>query len=126
MVVIKQITVETILQLHDMAIKRYGGSRGILHEGTVHHVVQECSYRYEPIDQAAYLLHGIATKHPFFDGNKRTALLVALATLASQGLGITATNEDVAEFVLLVAQGKKTEEQVRLWLFLHHEKRDGY
>lgn len=31
---------------------------------------------------AAYFLYQIATKHPFFDGNKRTALLTALVVLA--------------------------------------------
>jgi death-on-curing protein len=126
MVIIEHVTVEALLMLHDMAIHRYGGSAGVLHEGTLYHLVDGLFHYYDPLDRAAYVLHGIATMHPFFDGNKRTAFLAASAILAGQGMRIEATNEEVINFVLSVAQGKKTELQVRRWMYKHHEYTHGY
>jgi len=36
----------------------------------------------DPKELAAHFLYEIATKHPFYDGNKRTALLTSLVVLA--------------------------------------------
>ncbi|MDR2854724.1 MAG: type II toxin-antitoxin system death-on-curing family toxin [Methanomicrobiales archaeon] len=113
------VAIELILSLHDFVIERDGGSKGLLNEGTLDHLIDGCAYHYDPIYQAAYLLHGIATMHPFIDGNKRTAFLAAFVTLFRQGMNIDASNDDVSEFVLSVARGEKTELDVRKWIRDH-------
>lgn len=82
------LTIEDVLELHDMQLSSYGGSTGIrapdLLESAVmmpqasfggqyvHHDIYEMA--------AAYAFH-IAENQPFVDGNKRTALGAALVFL---------------------------------------------
>ena len=110
------MTVEVLLKLHRAAILMYGGADGVLDEGTLHYLIERALLHHDPVNVAASLLHGIATMHPFYDGNKRTALMAADAALGLHGKMLTASNDKAASFVLLVAQGKKTEEHVRKWI----------
>ncbi|MGI5449995.1 type II toxin-antitoxin system death-on-curing family toxin [Streptomyces sp. CA-243310] len=63
------------------------------------------SDRYE---QAAALLHGIASNHPLVDGNKRTAWLSAATFLALNGVDLAGVDQDVAyALVIDVASGNE-------------------
>lgn len=99
-----------------MAIDIYGGADGVLDEGTLHYLTEKISHCSDPVLMAAYLLHGIATMHPFFDGNKRTALTSANLALRYHGMKMTSSNEAATLFTLSVARGEKDEEQVRKWI----------
>ncbi|OAH15127.1 type II toxin-antitoxin system death-on-curing family toxin [Streptomyces jeddahensis] len=60
--------------------------------------------RYE---QAAALLHAIATNHPLVDGNKRTAWLSAATFLEANGIDLTLADQDAAyDLVVDVASGE--------------------
>ncbi|MEU8433978.1 type II toxin-antitoxin system death-on-curing family toxin [Streptomyces sp. NPDC029216] len=64
----------------------------------------------DPYEQAAALLHGIATNHPLVDGNKRTAWLAAATFLAVNGTDLAAVDQDAAyALVVAVASGAETE-----------------
>uniref|UniRef100_A0AAU2JPI3 Type II toxin-antitoxin system death-on-curing family toxin n=1 Tax=Streptomyces sp. NBC_00049 TaxID=2903617 RepID=A0AAU2JPI3_9ACTN len=64
----------------------------------------------DPYEQAAALLHGIATNHPLVDGNKRTAWLAAATFLAVNGVDLGAADQDVAyDLVVDVAAGRDGE-----------------
>jgi len=108
--------VDVLLKLHQVVILVYGGADGVLDEGTLHYLTEKVSYCSYPVLMATYLLHGIATMHPFFDGNKRTALMAADTILGLHGRMITASNDTAASFVLSVARGEKTEDQVERWM----------
>ncbi|WP_033325919.1 type II toxin-antitoxin system death-on-curing family toxin [Streptomyces yerevanensis] len=57
-------------------------------------------------EQAAALLHGLATNHPLVDGNKRTAWLAAATFLATNGVGLATCDQDTAyDLVIDVASG---------------------
>jgi death-on-curing protein len=57
-------------------------------------------------EQAAALLHAIATNHPLVDGNKRTAWLAAATFLAVNGADLAEADQDVAyDLVIEVAAG---------------------
>jgi death-on-curing protein len=63
--------------------------------------------RYE---QAAALLHALATNHPLVDGNKRTAWLAAATFLAVNGVDLGAVDQDRAyDLVIDVASGGESE-----------------
>ncbi|SNC74273.1 death on curing protein [Kytococcus aerolatus] len=62
-------------------------------------------------DQAAALLHSIATHHPLVDGNKRLALLAALVFLDVNGARITLDPDETFQLVMDVASGELTEVQ---------------
>lgn len=59
-------------------------------------------------EQAAALLHGIATNHPLVDGNKRTAWLAAATFLALNGVDLGDADQDSAYgLVIDVAAGEE-------------------
>jgi death-on-curing protein len=68
---------------------------------------------------AAAYASGITTDHPFVDGNKRTALVVALAFLELNGLEIDASQEEIYLTFLQLAAGRISEEQLSEWLSTH-------
>ena len=45
--------------------------------------------------QAAIALHIVANRHPFLDGNKRSAFQIAELILSSEGYAITAKEEGI-------------------------------
>lgn len=61
-------------------------------------------------DQAAALLHALATNHPLVDGNKRTAWLAAATFLAVNGVDLAAVDQERAyDLVIDVASGEEGE-----------------
>ncbi|MCX5406943.1 type II toxin-antitoxin system death-on-curing family toxin [Streptomyces sp. NBC_00335] len=61
-------------------------------------------------EQAAALLHGIATNHPLVDGNKRTAWLAAATFLALNRVDLGDADEDAAYgLVIDVAAGNEED-----------------
>jgi death-on-curing family protein len=52
----------------------------------------------------AALVHAIVHNHPFYNGNKRTALVALLIQLDRSNLTLTCTQADLFRFVLRVAQ----------------------
>lgn len=69
-----------------------------------------------PLDKAAALLHSVAYHHLFVDGNKRTAVRAAQASLRRSGLDWDYDPQRDAAFVLEVAQGRHDVEAVSAWL----------
>ena len=59
--------------------------------------------------KAAALLHSLARNHALVDGNKRLAWLATYVFLDINGHRVTATNDEVVEFVLAVAAGELDE-----------------
>lgn len=66
---------------------------------------------YEDVfEQAAALLHAIATNHPLVDGNKRTAWLAAATVLALNGVDLGDAGQDAAyDLVIDVAAGSEED-----------------
>lgn len=60
-------------------------------------------------DLAAAYLFGIVKNRPFVDGNKRTGFAAADLFLYFNGLSVEAEQEDVIQFVLMVASGEIDE-----------------
>ncbi|WP_215406996.1 type II toxin-antitoxin system death-on-curing family toxin [Janthinobacterium sp. JC611] len=67
-------------------------------------------------DLAAAYVYGIATSHGFSDGNKRTAWVIGRLFLALNGVVFTFTEMDAINFMLAVAAGDLTEQQVAQWI----------
>jgi death-on-curing protein len=61
-------------------------------------------------EQAAALLHALATNHPLVDGNKRTAWLAAATFLAVNGVDLAGCDQDAAyDLVVAVAAGELSD-----------------
>ena len=108
--------------LHNQLLARFGGLEGIRDEGllesALYRPVQK--FQYEPKSTLAALAasysYGIARNHPFFDGNKRSALLAAIVFLEINGMKFNATEEEAVLETLALAGGERTEEEYASWL----------
>ena len=108
--------------LHNQLLARFGGLEGIRDEGllesALYRPVQK--FHYEPKstlpELAASYSYGIARNHPFFDGNKRSALLAAIVFLEINGMKFHATEEEAVLETLALAAGERTEEEYASWL----------
>jgi death-on-curing protein len=68
---------------------------------------------------AAAYAYGIARNHPFVDGNKRTALIVARLFLLLNGVDLVATQEEKYLTFLALAAGELSEEELAIWVRAH-------
>lgn len=71
------------------------------------------------LEKAAALLESLCLNHPFVDGNKRVAYAAAGIFLELNGWRIQAETEEAVTFMLEVAEGKRSKEEIRIWLELH-------
>jgi death-on-curing protein len=71
---------------------------------------------------AAEYAFGIATNHPFADGNKRTALVAAFTFLELNGFEVVADEADAVVTFLALAAGKLTLAEMAAWLKANSKK----
>lgn len=67
-------------------------------------------------EKAAALVHAIIFNHPFFDGNKRTALYLVELLLEESGYELLGADPEIYRMFCLVAAGKLSYEGLREWL----------
>ena len=60
--------------------------------------------------QAAALAHGIAESQAFIDGNKRLALVSMLTLLEVNGYQVTATDPELADWIIGLSAGTSPEQ----------------
>ena len=94
------------------------GARGILE-----YVIEQPEWVPELSDDvikySAFVLHTIASQHPFAQANKRTAFVAAENCLLISGLHLVAGHVDLDDFMINVANGTHTIDQVYDWLTVH-------
>lgn len=107
------LTVDEVERLHTLQVTAHGGSAGIRDVGLLQSALSMSSagfggqflHEFPHEMAAAYLFH-IAANHPFFDGNKRTALAAALLFLTINGLRLGAGKDATYALTLGVAAGE--------------------
>jgi death on curing protein len=118
--VIYYIPYQYVIEIHDKLIDEYGGRKGLLSEGLLKSSLEmpKASFNGKDLHRtifdktAAYLFH-IIQNHPFVDGNKRTASMIAMVFLASNyKKGFLIFDVEYQEIILKVAQGLVTKKQI--------------
>lgn len=107
------LTLEDVLELHDMQIESYGGARGIRSQDILEFAIMtpQASFGGEYVHKgifelaAAYAFH-IAENQPFVDGNKRTALASALVFLDWHQIEINDSGDELYSAMIAIAQKK--------------------
>ena len=112
----KTITVQEIIEIHADIIRDFGGTSGIRDAGTLDYVIYRVNRSREVLRKSAIILHGIATGHPFVDGNKRTAFVSADNLIRDRGYQISAMDDEVVSFMIEVAEYRHTQMSVEVWL----------
>ena len=115
--------------LHAEQLRLHGGAAGVRDEGMLESALfrpqQKETYGDPDIaDLAAAYLFGIAKNHPFVDGNKRTALAAADLFLYFNGFTLEADEDDLIQFVLMVAAGEIDEDGAAAFFRDHIEPLD--
>lgn len=76
------------------------------------------------LDKAAATLHSLAYRHPFVDGNKRTATRATALFLLANGIRPTWDAATAQHFVLRVAKGDVDVDEISRWLAANTEAED--
>ena len=115
------INAEEILATHEELLERFGGAAGIrdekLLESALDHPRNMHAYGEPSLSEmaAAYAV-GIIKNHPFLDGNKRTGFMAAYIFLGTNGLELSAPEEQAVERTLAIAAGAIKEADYAAWL----------
>jgi death-on-curing protein len=118
---IRWVPESVVLAVHDEQLAKYGGLPGIRDKTLLLSALDR------PQNIAAYgtpdlaclaaaYAAGIVRNHPFFDGNKRTGLVIAAGIflpLNSYVLGVE--NIEMVRTMLALADGTMTENELGLW-----------
>lgn len=123
------LSLEKILEIHQIQIREFGGSHGVRDIGLLQSasVMPQAQFGGQYLHPdlyemgAAYLYH-IALNHPFVDGNKRVGAMAADIFLLMNGIQLTLEETDFVEMVLKVAQRKMEKPEIATVLRKHSKK----
>ena len=111
--------------IHFDQIQQHGGSAGVRDEGVLESALARPLNKlaYEPdsglTSLAAAYGYGLATNHAYVDGNKRVAFMAMYVFLGINGQELEATQPEVVEVMLAVADGRLDEKGLGEWLREH-------
>ena len=124
----RYLTFDEILQIHRRMIEVFGGEDGILSEEALENcvalpmmVIFGTETSTSLWSKAATMLHCLANRHPFIDGNKRTAWTATKVFLLLNGFRLSASPEDGESTVLDVVKGILDLERLAYWIETHSE-----
>src|SRR4029077_5017412 len=107
------LTVEIVREIHDEAVKNFGGLHGIRDEALLASAVFAPQSSFggkspyvDLIDIAAAYSFYLCRNHPFLDGNKRTALAAAIFFLRLNEFDPAADSDEWERLVLDVAASR--------------------
>lgn len=111
------------LVLHDLGLVAFGGAAGVRDFGALESALARprnlLAYgKKKPslARLAAAYAFGIIKNHPFIDGNKRTALVVAFSFLEVNGIEIKASEEEAYRVFMDLASGRMSEDELSAWI----------
>ena len=116
------LSVDQVLRLHDIQIRRFGGQPGVRDYGLLESAVlrPRNQHHYEGIEDIVHLAAtyaiAISANHPFFDGNKRTAFYALAVFLEMHDLPLKAPEHEATRAVMELAAGNWDEAQFRDWV----------
>ena len=123
------IEIQEVMQIHSTLIDEFGGSNGVRDVSLLVSAINrpfggtENSEFYPTIpEKAGALIESLVKNHPFIDGNKRTGYVIMRLFLMQNSFDLEATQDDKYKFVLDIAAGKLTIDQITLWIVNHLKK----
>lgn len=119
-----------IVRINFLTIQDVGGNfvppQNFLHEENLDYLLEAVQAEMfgEPLypemyQKAGVYMFNIICNHIFQDGNKRTGLEAALVFLQLNGYDLAVENDVLTSFILSVASGEQSLEQVQDWLKNH-------
>ena len=117
------ISIEEVLKIHEILIERFGGSPGLRDKELLESAIYRPFNTFDSsdlypttIDKAAAIIESIIRNHPFVDGNKRTGYTLMRLFLLYDGLDIGASEDEKFNFVIRIAEGKSSIDEIKGWI----------
>lgn len=117
------------LAIHARIVDKTGGSHGVrdigLLESALGRPVQSFGGKelYETVfEKAGALFESLIMNHPFVDGNKRTAVTLAIRFLYKNGYIFKAEKGEIEQFTVSVVTEKLSIQDIAAWLGSHVEE----
>jgi len=112
---------DVVLAIHEEQLAEHGGADGVRDMGLLESALARpqnpLAYGSPDLaDLAAAYAGGIARNHPFIDGNKRTAWVVAETFVELNGAQIAADDAGAYEAMLTLAEGRIDESAFAAWM----------
>jgi death-on-curing protein len=120
------LDIDDIIEVQQHLIEAYGGEPGLRDSGLLQSAMAMPQamfggvFLHEDLYQmaAAYLFH-IVKNHPFVDGNKRAGTAAAIVFLDINNVEVRADQDDLATFVVEVADGKHEKSAIAEYFRRH-------
>lgn len=127
---IKFLNKKIILAFHQDQLEKYGGKPGVRDEKLLESALAQPQtsfggeYAHEDLFKmaAAYGFH-LCRNHPFFDGNKRTALIAMYTFLYANGYQMKTDKKSLFAIMMDLANGKVKKEELAEYVKKHSKKR---
>jgi death-on-curing protein len=110
---------DVVLQIHQRQLREFGGAEGIRNRSGPESAVETPRATFggsDPypgtFDKAAASAFDIAESQAFVDGNKRTALDVALTFLSINGYEIEGEQMELYDAMIAIAEKRMSKEQL--------------
>lgn len=120
---IKYLTLEQVLKMHDAFIDSFGGLSGIRDMHLLLSAIETPKGAmfgedlYPTIyDKAAAYLYHIVMNHPFNDGNKRTGVGAVILFLEANRKPLAIDDNSLENLVIEVAQGIRSKQEIAHFL----------
>jgi death on curing protein len=117
------IDVRQIIAIHEILIKRFGGSKGIRDMNGLESAIYRPFHTFDQkelypaiVQKSAALFESLIINHPFIDGNKRTAYVAMRLFLLQNNLDVHCTEDEKYLFVIKASQGKIKFKEIHQWL----------
>jgi death-on-curing protein len=105
----EELTDEKVVQIHDFLIEKMGGEPGIRDPATLFFIVEAINCEPDLFRKAAHALF-LADRHPFWDGQKRTAFELADLILRESGYRFDRTDRaEIMRVMVRIADHKCPE-----------------
>ena len=117
------ITLEQIIELHTLVIKRSGGLDGIRDKGSLESAIAAPLQSFGgqdlfpgEIEKIARLGYGLSSNHAFVDGNKRIGALATQLLLQWNGYHLPLRENELSDMFIAIADGRATEQDLLNWI----------
>ena len=117
---------DKVLLLHQLIAEETGGSIGVRDEGLLESALEAAFSTFggqelypTKEEKGARIGFNLISNHAFVDGNKRIGIYVMLSFLELNGIKIWASNEDVVNLGLSVADGSANYDDILKWIQTH-------
>jgi death-on-curing protein len=125
------LSLEQVLDLHRVQIKRFGGATGLRDRGALEAALGRSPMTFGGEDlypdvaaKAAALMHSLVMNHPFVDGNKRVGAHAGIFFLLANDEEPTFSGADLLQMTLAVARGEVNAEALAIWLRQRSRRRE--